>query len=104
MLLTLGAARTRSHSRSTPNDEDATIWHQGTEPADTTPADGATTPVKAVGLGGPLRIALLGYRSQPHAGGQGVYMRYPIKALVEAGASVDAQTDGKETPLDFAFA
>jgi glycosyltransferase involved in cell wall biosynthesis len=37
----------------------------------------------------PLRIALLGYRSQPHSGGQGVYMRYLSKALVEAGHTVD---------------
>lgn len=36
-----------------------------------------------------LRIALLGYRSQPFGGGQGVYLRYLSKALVEAGHSVD---------------
>ena len=37
----------------------------------------------------PLRIALLGYRSQPYGGGQGVYLRYLRKALVDAGHSVD---------------
>ncbi len=37
----------------------------------------------------PLRIALLGYRSKPHAGGQGVYIKYLSKALVDAGHSVD---------------
>ncbi|NQX87142.1 MAG: glycosyltransferase family 4 protein, partial [Halioglobus sp.] len=37
----------------------------------------------------PLRIALLGYRSQPHGGGQGIYLRYLSKALVEAGHTVD---------------
>ncbi len=36
-----------------------------------------------------MRIALLGYRSQPYGGGQGVYLRYLSKALVEAGHSVD---------------
>ncbi|MEM9254526.1 MAG: glycosyltransferase family 4 protein [Pseudomonadota bacterium] len=36
-----------------------------------------------------MRIALLGYRSQPYGGGQGVYIRYLSKALVEAGHSVD---------------
>jgi MMP alpha-(1->4)-mannosyltransferase len=36
-----------------------------------------------------LRIALLGYRSQPYAGGQGVYLKYLSKALVEAGHRVD---------------
>jgi glycosyltransferase involved in cell wall biosynthesis len=40
-------------------------------------------------VGKPLRIALLGYRSQPYGGGQGVYLRYLSKALVEAGHSVD---------------
>ncbi|MCZ6829134.1 MAG: glycosyltransferase family 4 protein [Gammaproteobacteria bacterium] len=37
----------------------------------------------------PLRIALLGYRSQPFGGGQGVYIKYLSKALVDAGHSVD---------------
>ncbi len=37
----------------------------------------------------PLRIALLGYRSHPYGGGQGVYIRYLSKALVDAGHSVD---------------
>jgi glycosyltransferase involved in cell wall biosynthesis len=37
----------------------------------------------------PLRIALLGYRSQPYGGGQGVYIRYLSKALVDAGHHVD---------------
>ncbi|MBA6413851.1 glycosyltransferase family 4 protein [Parahaliea sp. F7430] len=37
----------------------------------------------------PLRIALLGYRSQPYGGGQGVYLKYLSKALVEAGHTVD---------------
>ena len=37
----------------------------------------------------PLRIALLGYRSHPYGGGQGVYIRYLSKALVEAGHQVD---------------
>lgn len=36
-----------------------------------------------------LRIALLGYRSHPYGGGQGVYIRYLSKALVEAGHQVD---------------
>jgi len=45
-----------------------------------------------------LRIALLGYRSQPHGGGQGIYMRYLSKALVEAGHSVDV-ISGPPYPL-----
>jgi MMP alpha-(1->4)-mannosyltransferase len=36
-----------------------------------------------------LRIALLGYRSAPFGGGQGVYIRFLSKALVDAGHSVD---------------
>ena len=37
----------------------------------------------------PLRICLLGYRSHPFGGGQGVYLRYLSKALVELGHRVD---------------
>ena len=36
-----------------------------------------------------LKIALLGYRSHPFVGGQGIYLRYLSKALVEAGHQVD---------------
>jgi len=37
----------------------------------------------------PLRIAILGYRSHPYGGGQGVYIKYLSKALVEIGHEVD---------------
>ncbi len=37
----------------------------------------------------PLRIALLGYRSLPHGGGQGIYLRYLSKGLVDQGHEVD---------------
>ena len=37
----------------------------------------------------PLNICLLGYRSQPYGGGQGIYIKYLSKALVDAGHSVD---------------
>src|SRR5688572_10579260 len=36
----------------------------------------------------PLNIALLTYRGNPYSGGQGVYVRYLSKALVEAGHHV----------------
>lgn len=35
-----------------------------------------------------LRIALLGYRSHPHVGGQGIYLHYLSKALAEQGHEV----------------
>ncbi len=37
---------------------------------------------------GPLRIALLGYRSAPFSGGQGVYLKYLSRALVKLGHTV----------------
>lgn len=37
----------------------------------------------------PLNIALLGYRSNPYSGGQGIYLHYLSKALLEAGHRVD---------------
>jgi len=46
----------------------------------TDPANEVTTP---------LKICLLGYRSQPYGGGQGIYIKYLSKALVNAGHSVD---------------
>lgn len=47
-----------------------------------------------------LRIALLGYRSKPHAGGQGVYIKYLSKALVDAGHSVDVISGPPYPELD----
>lgn len=62
-----------------------------TYPASPTPSSGASrrVPAPSVPDPGPLRIALLGYRSQPFGGGQGIYLRYLSKALVEAGHQVD---------------
>ncbi|MEH6551819.1 MAG: glycosyltransferase family 4 protein [Pseudomonadales bacterium] len=37
----------------------------------------------------PLKICLLGYRSHPFSGGQGIYIKYLSKALVDAGHEVD---------------
>ena len=37
----------------------------------------------------PLKICILGYRSAPFGGGQGIYIKYLSKALVEAGHQVD---------------
>jgi glycosyltransferase involved in cell wall biosynthesis len=51
--------------------------------------DAPGAPASTVNAERPLRIALLGYRSQPHGGGQGVYMRYLSKALVDIGHAVD---------------
>ncbi|MEW5248177.1 glycosyltransferase family 4 protein [Microbulbifer sp. 2201CG32-9] len=43
----------------------------------------------ATAVSRPLNICLLGFRSHPFCGGQGVYLHYLSKALVEAGHSVD---------------
>src|SRR5918999_3064232 len=37
----------------------------------------------------PLRVALLSYRGNPHSGGQGIYVRYLSKALVDLGHRVE---------------
>ena len=37
----------------------------------------------------PLRICIAGYRSAPFGGGQGIYIKYLSKALVDAGHQVD---------------
>ena len=58
------------------------------EPA-TTLDDITSTTEKASQSASPLKICLLGYRSQPYSGGQGIYIKYLSKALVEAGHQVD---------------
>lgn len=48
----------------------------------------------------PLRIALLGYRSNPFSGGQGVYLKYLSTALVEIGHQVDVISGQPYPDLD----
>jgi glycosyltransferase involved in cell wall biosynthesis len=50
-----------------------------------------TAPQGAPGSSGndKLRIAILGYRSNPYSGGQGIYIHYLSKALIAAGHEVD---------------
>jgi len=47
-----------------------------------------------------LRIALLGYRSHPYVGGQGIYLHYLSKALVELGHHVDVISGPPYPELD----
>jgi len=62
---------------------------------------GAACPPAPVGKAlRPLRIALLGYRSKPHAGGQGVYIKYLSKALVDMGHTVDVISGPPYPELD----
>jgi glycosyltransferase involved in cell wall biosynthesis len=46
-------------------------------------------PAAVASLEAPLRVALLGYRSNPYSGGQGIYLKYLSRALAEAGHQVD---------------
>ncbi len=48
----------------------------------------------------PLRIALLGYRSNPFSGGQGVYLKYLSAALADAGHQVDVISGEPYPELD----
>ncbi|MGI9282016.1 MAG: glycosyltransferase family 4 protein [Endozoicomonas sp.] len=48
----------------------------------------------------PLNICLLGYRSHPFVGGQGIYLKYLSKALVEAGHKVDVISGPPYPDLD----
>src|SRR5665811_2519503 len=45
--------------------------------------------VSSLGPTGALRIALTSYRSKPHCGGQGVYVRHLSRALVALGHRVE---------------
>jgi MMP alpha-(1->4)-mannosyltransferase len=48
----------------------------------------------------PLRVALLVYRGNPHCGGQGVYVRYLSRALVELGHHVEVFSGQPYPELD----
>lgn len=52
-----------------------------------------TTPEK-------LKIALLGYRSHPHVGGQGIYLKYLSRALTELGHCVHVYSGQPYPELD----
>ena len=48
----------------------------------------------------PLKIALLGYRSHPYVGGQGIYLKYLSRALAEVGHHVDVYSSPPYPQLD----
>lgn len=48
----------------------------------------------------PLRIALLGYRSHPHVGGQGIYLKYLSRALSQMGHRVHVLSGPPYPELD----
>ncbi len=48
----------------------------------------------------PLKICILGYRSNPYSGGQGIYIKYLSKALVDAGHTVDVISGEPYPQLD----
>jgi glycosyltransferase involved in cell wall biosynthesis len=49
---------------------------------------------------GPLKICLLSYRSNPHSGGQGVYIKNLSRALTEMGHQVDVVSGPPKLTLD----
>ncbi|MCU1671737.1 MAG: putative Glycosyltransferase [Blastococcus sp.] len=51
-------------------------------------------------MGGSLRIALLSYRSKPHSGGQGVYVRALSRELTELGHRVEVLSGQPYPELD----
>ena len=57
-------------------------------------------PEVAADGGRPLRIALLSYRSKPHCGGQGVYVRHLSRELVALGHEVEVLSGPPYPELD----
>jgi glycosyltransferase involved in cell wall biosynthesis len=51
-------------------------------------------------LDAPLRVALLGYRSNPFSGGQGIYLKYLSRALADLGHDVDVISGEPYPELD----
>ena len=59
-----------------------------------------TTSVTRERRGRPLRIALVSYRSKPHCGGQGVYVRHLSRELVALGHTVEVFSGQPYPELD----
>src|ERR1700709_2972059 len=57
-------------------------------------------PVTVRRMGRSLRIALLSYRSKPHSGGQGVYVRAVSRELTELGHRVEVLSGQPYPELD----
>ena len=62
--------------------------------------DAAPQRIEEIADGAPLRILLPSYRSDPHTGGQGIYMRLISKALVDLGHHVDVISGPPYPELD----
>lgn len=56
--------------------------------------------MSSLGRGGALRIALTSYRSKPHCGGQGVYVRHLSRELVALGHRVEVFSGPPYPELD----
>ncbi len=63
-------------------------------------SDAAPKRIAEIADGAPLRILLPSYRSDPHTGGQGIYMRLISKALVDLGHHVDVISGPPYPELD----
>src|SRR5947209_2470470 len=61
---------------------------------------GSQVLVRVRRMGRSLRIALLSYRSKPHSGGQGVYVRALSRELTELGHSVEVISGQPYPELD----
>jgi glycosyltransferase involved in cell wall biosynthesis len=53
------------------------------------PASIASPPPASPDEGSPLRVAMLSYRSKPHCGGQGIYLRHVSRELAALGHHVE---------------
>jgi glycosyltransferase involved in cell wall biosynthesis len=62
----------------------STVPSRGTTPGPPEGASPGTTPADR-----PLRVALLSYRSKPHCGGQGIYLRHLSRELAALGHHVE---------------
>lgn len=62
--------------------------------------DAAPQRIAEIADGAPLRVLLPSYRSDPHTGGQGIYMRLISKALVDLGHHVDVISGPPYPELD----
>ena len=98
----LGSARTSATARLADRGRGPLSRLLTSTPGWTRPVRAAHRRLHDTGLvpGGVMRIALLSYRSKPHCGGQGIYVRHLSRELVALGHTVEVFSGQPYPDLD----
>ena len=90
MFASLGVTRACLEQAGLPAADEEALTCVSTVPTRGTTPGPPPEPTRGPGPGDrPLRVALLSYRSKPHCGGQGIYLRHLSRELAALGHHVE---------------